>query len=231
MIKRVKTQGLCNEVYKIEKNNKEFILRFFKKAHSVKIDRKQEFKIQTLAYKKNLASKPIYLDKDLKFMTCEFLAGKHKKSLSKKQIKILAKSLKKLHGIKYKKKPYSLKKEFLNYKNYLKDKKSKKLIKDSIDILKKNDKKKDFVLSHNDLNKENIIFNNRVFFIDWEFASKNNRFFDLATISIKFKLNRKDEKLLLSTYFSILEKKQKKKFKKFKIICKNYWKLWFKANF
>lgn len=113
----------------------------------------------------------------------------------------------------------------------MKDKKSKKLIKNSIDILKKNDKKKDFVLSHNDLNKENIIFNNRVFFIDWEFASKNNRFFDLATISIKFKLNKKEEKLLLSTYFSILEKKQKKKLKKFKIICKNYWKLWFKANF
>lgn len=229
MVKRLKNQGLCNEVYKIKKDKKDFILRVFKKTHTVKIDRKQEFKIQNKAYKKGIASKPVYLSD--KFMTCHFIKGFHKNKLSKKQIKALAKSLKKLHKIKHKKKVYCLEKEFKNYKRILDDKKSKKIIKNSLEKLKKNNKKKDLVLSHNDLNKENIIFNNKVYFIDWEFASKNNRFFDLATLCIKYNFSKQEEKILLSSYFPIVKEKYYKRLKNYKVICKNFWKLWFKANF
>ncbi|MGB0989712.1 MAG: phosphotransferase [Halarcobacter sp.] len=229
MVKKLKNQGLCNEVYKIKKDKKDFILRVFKKTHTVKIDRKQEFKIQNKAYKKGIASKPVYLSD--KFMTCHFIKGSHKNKLSKKQIKALAKSLKKLHKIKHKKKVYCLEKEFKNYKKILDDKKSKKIIKNSLEKLKNNNKKKDLVLSHNDLNKENIIFNNKVYFIDWEFASKNNRFFDLATLCIKYNFSKQEEKILLSSYFPIVKEKYYKRLKNYKVICKNFWKLWFKANF
>jgi len=230
-IKKLEGQGLCNEVYKINRNNKDLILRVFKKKHNISINRKQEFIIQQKAYEKTLASKPIHLDKKQTFMTCKYLKGIHKKSLSRKDIKVVAKALKKLHKIRHNKKPYSLKNEFKNYKKILTDASSKKLIKKSIKLLK-NQNQNDLVLCHNDLNKQNMIFNkNRVFFIDWEFASINNRYFDLATICIKYNLNKKKEKILLNSYFTNVKQKYHKSIKNYKIICTNYWKLWFKANF
>ncbi|NVJ54045.1 MAG: phosphotransferase [Campylobacteraceae bacterium] len=228
MVKKLKNQGLCNEVYKIKKEEKDFILRVFKRAHTVNINRKQEFKIQKKAFKKGIASKPVYLSD--KFMTCHFLKGVHKEKLSKKDIKTLIKSLKKLHKIKYKKKACFLEKEFTNYKELLKDKKSKKIIKKSLEKIKNNNKKKDLVLCHNDLNKENIIFDNKAYFIDWEFASINNRFFDLATLCIKYNFSKKEEKILLSSYFPFVKEKYYKRLKNYKVICRNFWKLWFKTN-
>ncbi|RXJ90436.1 choline kinase [Arcobacter sp. CECT 8983] len=229
MVKKLKNQGLCNEVYKIKKEEKDFILRVFKKTHSVNINRKQEFKIQKKAYNKGIASKPVYLSD--KFMTCHFLKGVHKNKLSKKDIKTLAKSLQRLHKIKFNQKTNFLENEFKSYKTLLKDEKSKKIIKKSLKKLRKNNKKKDLVLCHNDLNKENIIFDNKAYFIDWEFASINNRFFDLATLCIKYNFSKEEEKILLSSYFPFIKEKYYRTLKNYKVICKNFWKLWFKTNF
>lgn len=61
--------------------------------------------------------------------------------------------------------------------------------------------KKDFVLCHHDLNPKNIIFSKNIKLIDWEYAYIDNRYFDLATISVEFKLSKQKEKLLLNSYF------------------------------
>lgn len=231
-MKKTKIQGLCNEVFYFKSLDKKFILRLFKKKHHIKIDRKQEFKIQKKANKKSLAPKPLILDKKNNFMIYEYAYGIHKKNLTKKDIKKLAKALKSLHKIKYKKQNYFLEKEFKNYKKILKNNKNRTLINDSLKLLKTFKKsKKDLVLCHNDLNQNNIIFAKNIYFIDWEFANTNNRFFDLATICIKFKLTKKDEKLFLSHYFCNNKKQNYQNLKKFKKICENYWKLWFKVNF
>ncbi|RXK12116.1 choline kinase [Halarcobacter mediterraneus] len=231
-MQKTKHQGLCNDVYKITNLENTYILRIFKKKHHLKINRKQEFKIQYKAYKKGLTARPIFLDKKNKFMIYEYINGIHKKKLNKTQIKNIAKRLKKLHKIKIKKRSYSFENEFNTYKKVLKDKISQKIIKKSLKLLKKTKTtKKDFVLCHNDLNQENIIFSEKILFIDWEFSKINNRFFDLATLCLKFKLNKKEEKLLLKHYFSNVKKLYYKKLKNYKKLCKNYWKLWFKVSF
>jgi len=89
-------------------------------------------------------------------------------------------------------------------------------------------KKKDFVLCHHDLNPKNFIFSDNIKLIDWEYARKNDRYFDLATIAVEFKLNKKEEKLLLKSYFQ--SRHYKNKMKSFKI---NYLKTcirWFRKN-
>ena len=54
--------------------------------------------------------------------------------------------------------------------------------------------KKDFVLTHHDLNPKNIIFNkNNIKIIDWEYSGVNNKFFDLASICVEFNLNKKKD--------------------------------------
>ena len=167
-------------------------------------------------------------------MIYEYKKGIHKTKLKNSDIKNLAKQIKKLHKIKTKAKTYDLKSDLLNYKKILKDKKSKKIISESLKSLKKLKKfKKELVLTHHDLNPKNIIFNkNKIKIIDWEYAGINDRFFDLAAICIEFKLNKKEEELFLSYYLKKIDKNKYSKLKNFKTIYKNLCDLWFeKLNY
>lgn len=224
----LKTQGFNNISYLLRTAKKSYILRVFKSNESVNISRDFEFKTQSKAYKQNIAPKPIFLNEE--FMIYEYSKGIHKTKLKKLDIKTLAKQIKKLHKIKVQARTYDLNNDLLNYKIHLKDKESKKFIKESLNSLKKLKKfKKHLVLTHHDLNPKNIIFNkNNIQIIDWEYAGVNDRFFDLASICIEFKLNRKDEKLFLDNYFKKSNITQYSKLKYFKIIYKNLCNLWFK---
>jgi len=164
-------------------------------------------------------------------MICDFLKGKHKEKLKKKDLRSLVKSLKKLHNIKIKDRPYDIEGDFKNYTKILKDKKSKQLIKASLKELKKIKKYKfEKVLCHHDLNKNNILFyKNKTMFIDWEFSCVNDRFFDLANIAFEFNLNIKEEKMLLKEYLGEVKTSDIKKLASYKIIYENLWSLWFKT--
>lgn len=230
-LEKLKNQGVCNILYKIQTPKKKYILRVFKYTHTNKQSRKNEIKIQNKAYKKGLAAKVYIHDKNKSLMICDFIKGGHKKRLKKKDIKTLVKTLKKLHNIKTKNKPYKIKNDFINYKKILKDKKSKQIIKASLKEFKKIKKYKfEKVLCHHDLNKENILFNkNKVLFIDWEFSCINDRFFDLANICIEFDLDKKQEERLLKEYLKKVRKSHIRKLTSYKIVYKNLWSLWFKA--
>lgn len=230
-LKLLKKQGFCNIIYLLKSNKNKYLIRVFKHKHSSNIKRKYEFKIQKKASKKNIAAKPYILDKKNDLMICEYINGKHKNKLEKKDIKSLIKSLKILHTIKSDEKAYDLKADFINYKKQVQDKKSKILAHEAIKELKKLKRyKKDLVVTHHDLNTGNILFHkNHVKFIDWEFTTVNDSFFDLANICVEFKLSKKDEKLLLKSYFNKLEKYHLKKLNSYKKIYINLWKLWFKA--
>lgn len=230
-LKLLKTQGLCNINYKLQSLEKDYLIRTFKHKHNDKKRRRKEFYIQNKASKLKLASKAHILDEKNKLMICDFLKGEHKRKLDKKDIDVLCRSLKKVHQIKSKLKPYDLKKDFKNYKKILKDKKSKKIIKQSLKELKKLKKYKfQKALCHHDLNKQNILFHkNQVKFIDWEFACVNDLFFDLANICVEFKLNKKEQTQVLKSYFKRLKPNYTLKLTSYKLLYKNLWKLWFKA--
>ncbi|UTJ07429.1 phosphotransferase [Arcobacter roscoffensis] len=230
-LKILENQGVCNTIYKLQTSKKTYSIRVFKHTHTQKKKREIEFKIQNKAYKKDIGAKAYILDKKNSLMICDFIKGEHKEKLTKANIKAVVKTLKKLHSIKIKKKPYDLKKDFKNYEKLFKDRKIKTLAKESLKQLHTLKRyKKDLVLCHHDLNQKNILFNqNKAFFIDWEFACINDRFFDLAALCIEFKLNDKQEKYLLKEYFKKVKKEHKEKLKAYKKICTNLWILWFEA--
>jgi thiamine kinase-like enzyme len=230
-LEKLENQGVCNILYKLQTPKQNYILRLFKYAHANKQSRRNEVKIQNKAYKKGIASKVYIHDEKNSLMICDFLKGFHKQKLNKKYIKVLVKSLKKLHNIKAKDKEYKIKDDFKKYKKILKDRKSKQLIKSSLKEFKKIKKHKfEKVLCHHDLNKNNILFyKNKALFIDWEFACVNDRFFDLANICIEFSLDKKQEQKLLKEYLKKVKKSDIKKLASYKIVYKNLWLLWFKA--
>lgn len=189
----IKNQGLCNVAYISKVKDKKY---FLKKFIYTGIDRKLEFKIQNSAYKVGIAAKPILVNK--KYMVCEFLKGNYKQKLNRKDLKLLARALKKLHKIKIVKKQTVLK---------IKDKKANQA------LLKLQKMQKELVLTHHDLTTNNIIFDKKVKFIDWEFSGKNDRYFDLASICVEFKLHKKDEDYFFKNYNRKINRKKLKFFK------------------
>ncbi|MFA6740881.1 MAG: phosphotransferase [Arcobacteraceae bacterium] len=226
----LKNQGFNNISYLLKTTGKSYVIRVFKSNESVNISREFEYKIQKRAYKKNIASKPIFLNN--KFMIYEYEKGIHKTKLSNFELKELILKVKKFHKFKIKEKPYDLLLDLKNYSQKLINKKSKKLIKNcykSLQILKKY--KYNFALTHHDLNPKNIIFNEMGFkIIDWEYAGVNDSFFDLASICVEFKLNKNQEKIVLNSYFKTKKSYHKIKLKHYKIIYDSFCKLWFEAN-
>ncbi len=191
-LKKLPHQGLCNANYAFSIKNETYLLRVF----GEKLNRKKEFKAQKKAHSFGLAPKPLILRKS--FMIAEFAKGKHKNSLGKNDLKLLAKSLKKLHAIKINIKKYKLKKELSSYK-------------------------KELVFCHCDLSSKNVLFhNNSIKFIDWEYAHLNDRYFDLASVCVEFGLRKKQEKYFLKCY---LKKPKSHHFKKLKAYKKAYKKL------
>jgi thiamine kinase-like enzyme len=207
------TQGFCNDNYSFSMNNKKYLLRKFKEQS---IDRKNEFKIQNYAYEKEIAAKPILIDEENGLMICEFLNGHHKEVLDKDDLRNVANLLKKLHAI-------ESDVEVLSVVDVL-DNKSK-LVLEALDTLKNYER--EYVLCHNDLNPKNILFSKDVKLIDWEFASINDKYFDLASLCVEFSLDEKEETYFLETYFLKKTEIERKKLNAYKTIYIALCKQWF----
>jgi len=207
------TQGFCNENYSFSMHDKKYLLRRFIEQG---IDRKLEFKVQSLAHEKEIAAKPILLDEKNGLMICEFLEGHHEEVLERNDLKNIADLLKKLHMI-------QIDTEVLNLEDLF-DIKSQVLI-EAFDTVKKY--QAEYVLCHNDLNAKNILFSKEVKLIDWEFASLNDKYFDLASLCVEFHLDETEETYFLEAYFLGKEEIQKEKLNAYKTIYIALCKQWF----
>ncbi|AKF25413.1 hypothetical protein YH65_08470 [Sulfurovum lithotrophicum] len=206
----LENQGYCNENYLVVANGVKYIVR---KLLQEDIDRDFEWKVQNVTYKQGIAAEPLVFDKANGFMVFAFLEGEHKRKLDKNDVQCLAETLKKLHSISIDAKPIELQ------------------IKNKTDEVQKAFKTienypKEYVLCHNDLNPQNIFFPNDVKFIDFEYASVNDRYFDLACVCVEFGLNQADEAYMLVSYFGKIEW-EKEKLKAYKVIYKALCKQWF----
>ena len=215
-IKLLPAQGYSNENYRFEVENKSYLLRKFKLQDR---DRVLEYQVQTLAYEKALAVKPLLLHTDEDFMVCEFAEGEHKTVLKRSDLKLLVEVLQTLHGLSIDQSPLLLEDLF-----EVMDDEVKKAFK-TIESYPK-----ETVLCHNDLNPKNCLFSSgNLILIDWEFASMNDRYFDLASVSVEFGLGQIDEAFMLALYFGRAGW-EKKKLDAYKIIYKSLCKQWFKEN-
>ncbi|MBU1669274.1 phosphotransferase [bacterium] len=209
----LENQGFCNINHVVKTCSNSYLIREFK--HTL-VDRAFEFKVQKKAHTKSLAPNPLLLDIEKSIMITEFTHGEHKFTLKRKELRKLALALRKLHKIKVRKKPHSHKKDF-----------KPKHKKANLTLLKLKKYKKDLVLCHHDLNPKNIFFSNKIVLIDWEFAGVNDRYFDLATVCVEFKLNWKMEKYFLQHY---AHAHSQKKLELYKILYKELYRVWMGEN-
>ena len=209
-------QGFSNENYSFYADQKRYLLRKFKLQDR---DRALEYAVQNLAYEHTLAAKPLHLDIEKGFMLCEYVEGEHKTDLSKEEITLLAQQLQTLHSLKIDQNPLNLKTEFSAMTQELEE------AFNFIDTTPL-----EMVLCHNDLNPLNCIFSkDGLILIDWEFAGMNDRYFDLASVSVEFNFELLDDAYLLASYFGRAGW-NKKKLDAYKVVYKALCKKWFKEN-
>ena len=214
--KRLPDQGYSNENYIFYAEEKPYLLRKFKLDDR---DRELEYRVQRLAYEQGIAAQPLILDLHQDFMVCEFLEGEHKETLKREELAMLASVLKTVHGLEIDAEEMQLENMF-----------------DSIDetlegALQSIERfSKEPVLCHNDPNPKNLIFSTSgLKLIDWEFAGINDRYFDLAAVSVEFDLDILNEAYFLASYFR-QEGWEKEKLEAYKTVYKALCEQWFKEN-
>ena len=208
----LENQGHCNYNYLVVSEHRKYLVREFKLTN----DRKSEFKIQKAVAKKKIGATPLLLDEQNGLIIAQYIEGEHQTKLNQQMLKKMAKLLKKLHKIKIRQRKNSFKNNFT-----FRDKKVKK----AFIVLEK--EKKEYALGHNDLHPQNILFHkSEIKLIDWEYARNSDIYFDLVSIIIEYKLNKRDKQTFLKNYF-LLEQINYKKIEAFTLIYKELWRLWF----
>ncbi len=212
-------QGYCNENYLLVVDGVKYIVRSFVKNDT---DRLQEFDIQKQASNFAIAPEPLLLNLEDGYMVMKFIEGIHKKKLDIEMLYNLVDCISTLHD------KVSIKGDMLNIKEVLHTRNEE--IDGALDTLELDIKyPSDFVVSHNDLNPMNILWQgSKPILLDFEYASVNSHYFDLGAISIEFSLDKKEETLMLRRYFGSCFLREN--FDAYKVLYKALCEEWFQKN-
>ena len=184
-------------------NNKKSIFKILKKNTDKNLENNfYSQKISNQIVKENLFPKIIYSDYKNSLYVYEYFEGKELQTLNKDLIITIGSKLKKLHSLDLDKNLNSFESQIYLYIQKINENKNNQILKEGIKFYTKlKNNKFDNVVSHNDLNNSNILFNNyEVRFIDYDYLSINDRFCDLARICSSYKFSKKDIEVFLESY-------------------------------
>lgn len=178
-------------IFKLPKNiNYEFIINEYLKNNIIE-----------QIIKKNITTKFLYLEKKTGLVIYEYF---EMESSTKELINIpnLGKQLRKLHQMKINGKTKTFEDQVNLYFSTTNTESNSKFYLESLALLNelKTDKDEN-VVSHNDLNLFNIMFNRRdIFFIDFEYLSINSRYCDLSKLISSLQMNETEINIFLNSY-------------------------------
>ena len=193
--------GPVSEISICNFDNIKAILRIdYPCASEINVDRENE--IFTLSRIKILGNTPEVLFSDLPhgILIWRYIEGIEfslDENSSSDFLKKLGNEIKKIHDIDI---PKNKKKYFSNdinfYRNLLSDFPENVILRKGFNLYDKLNNSDNYVFSHNDLNKTNLLWRDRFFFLDWEYSSFNHPLFDIASISNAYNLSKVDRAIL-----------------------------------
>ena len=197
--------GPISEISICNFDNIKAILRIdYPCASEINVDRENE--IFTLSRIKILGNTPEVLFSDLPhgILIWRYIEGIEfslDENSSSDFLRKLGNEIKKIHDIDI---PKNKKKYFSNdinfYRNLLSDFPENVILRKGFNLYDKLNNSDNFVFSHNDLNKTNLLWRDRFFFLDWEYSSFNHPLFDIASISNAYNLSKVDRAILWKAY-------------------------------
>jgi hypothetical protein len=192
---QILSSGTIAQVFLCTFNNVRAVTRIDCPAASkLSIDRDSEVKILNSIKNLELAPKVLYQDEPAGILIWEFIPGiKPLFNSGNKEhcLKSLGRELSLIHNTSI---PDDCSDIFSNsmelYGHLLQDTVYEALYKKASSLFKElyfDETPK--VLSHNDLNQDNLLWKNKFYFLDWEYASLNHPCFDLASLVNTYKLD------------------------------------------
>ena len=198
---------LISQIFLCNFNDIKSVIRVdFDLPNWLKKQRALEFQILNFLKTKTQNQKILYNDFDRGILIREFHEGKeivYSDFRRKENLISLGKEIKKVHEIKIDNVAINNFENLIeNYRDILKNKiKNNWYLDQGFKIFNYlSCGKEQIIFSHNDLNRENILFNKKYFFIDWEYASANSPYFDLASIISSYDFNDEEIGYLLDGY-------------------------------
>ncbi len=198
---------LISQIFLCNFNDIKSVVRVdFDLPNWLKKQRASEFQILNFLKTKTQNQKILYQDLDRGILVREFHEGKeisYSDIRRKENLISLGKEIKKVHEIKIDNVAINnFENAIENYRDTLKNKiKNNWYLNQGFKIFDSlSCSKEQIIFSHNDLNRENILFNKKYFFIDWEYTSANSPYFDLASIISSYDFNDEEIGYLFDGY-------------------------------
>lgn len=197
-LKHSLSKSALSEVFLCSFNKLDAVIRLdFLCAGRLAVDRENEFALLKSIQYLDLAPKALYVDPSNGILIWEYVLGAEiifDSADTKQSIGSLGKCLRTIHSIDI---PENSTDIFSNsmslYHELLRDTADAYLFKKASNLyneLLNDDVSK--VLSHNDLHKKNILWNDAFYFLDWEYAGMNHPCFDIASLVRSFQLSKKE---------------------------------------
>ena len=192
------SKSAISEVFLCTFNNLDAVIRLDSMcATKLAIDRENEFTLLKSIQYLDLAPKALYVDPANGISIREYVLGKEAifhPTDAKQSIRSLGKSLNAIHSVAIPKHSVNIFSNSMNlYHDLLEHTSDAYLFNKASNLyneLLKDDVSK--VLSHNDLHKKNILWNDAFYFLDWEYAGINHPCFDIASLVKSFQLSEKE---------------------------------------
>ena len=151
----------------------------------------------------------MYFDPDQGIQIWRYVSGNHLKITTQtktSRLQEIGKILKTIHQIKPTT-PLPLFGAFIErYQDLLGGKENRKIIEAGFSLYEEiSTDETPLVLSHNDLNPDNLLWVNSLFVLDWEYVSFNHPYFDLACLIEYLQLDHKNINELLIAYNTDLD--------------------------
>jgi thiamine kinase-like enzyme len=224
---------LISQIFLCNFNDIKSVIRVdFDLPNWLKKQRALEFQILNFLKTKTQNQKILYNDFDREILIREFHEGKeivYSDIRRKENLISLGKEIKKVHEIKIDNVAINNFENLIeNYRDILKNKiKNNWYLNQGFKIFDSlSYRKEQIIFSHNDLNRGNILFYKKYFFIDWEYASANSSYFDLASIISCYDLNDEEIGYLFDGYDKnlLLDQEQLKNWVKFTYFLDYIWR-------
>ena len=224
---------LISQIFLCNFNDIKSVIRVdFDIPNWLKKQRASEFQILNFLKTKTQNQKILYHDLDGGILIREFHEDKeisYSDIRRKENLISLGKEIKKVHEIKIDNFAINNFENLIeNYRDILKNKiKNNRYLNQGFKIFDSlSYRKEQIIFSHNDLNRENILFNKKYFFIDWEYASANSPYFDLASIISSYDFNDEEIGYLFDGYNKnfLLDQEKLKNWVKFTYFLDYIWR-------
>ena len=224
---------LISQIFLCNFNDIKSVIRVdFDIPNWLKKQRASEFQILNFLKTKTQNQKILYNDFDRGILIREFHDGKEISYIDirrKENLVSLGKEIKKVHEIKIDNVAINnFENAIENYRDILKKKiKNSWYLNQGFKIFDSlSCRKEQIIFSHNYLNRENILYNKKFFFIDWEYASANSPYFDLASIISSYDFNDEEIGYLFDGYDKnfLLDQEKLKNWIKFTYFLDYIWR-------